>query len=299
MTDRITLTVGGRYDQFKRTSDFAALPGVGPGGSAELDSDAFSPKASLSYRTDFGQVYASYGRGFNSNFGPTFENDPTRFSRPELKPTTIDSLELGIKGRALNDALRFEAAVYHTQQENRRVNVPNPNAESDFSVPPRLISFGQQYVVTGFEGALDIRPADGTQIRIQYSHIDAEWDELLLSTFAGPLDLSGVTPTGVAPNIVFVSAEQRFLPWLTGRASIEFYDDYAVTLDNSFSAGGYELVSLGATIEPEGWGGKALDLSITNLFNTEYFSFFGGTRAPTYATPGPPLQARATIRAKF
>lgn len=299
LTDRFTLTVGGRYDRFTRRSDFAAIANVGPGGTLKLKSDAFSPKASLSYRTDFGQIYASYGRGFNSNFGPTFENDPTRFARPALEPTTIDSFEMGIKGRALGDALRFEAAAYHTRQENRRVNIPNPDAEDDFSVPPSLITFGQQYVVTGFEGALDIRPREDTKFRIQYSHIDANWDELVLSTFSGPLDLSGSTPTGVAPNIVFVSAEQRFLPWLTGRASIEFYDDYAVTTNNSLFAGGYELVSLGATVAPASWRGIALDLSVTNLLDSEYFSFFGGTRAPTYATPGPPRQARATIRASF
>lgn len=299
LTDRLTATIGGRYDSFRRRSDFAPLAASGPGGTARLKADAFSPKAALSYRTDFGQLYASYGRGFNSNFGPTFENDPAQYFRPELKPTTIDAVELGIKGRALGDTLRFEAAAYRTWQSNRRVGIPNPDAETDFSAPPNLITFGQQYVVTGFEGALDIRPREGTQFRVQYSHIDAEWDELLLSSFSGPLDFSGNTPVGVAPNIVFVSAEQRILPWLTGRASVEFYDDYAVTTDNSLFAGSYELVSIGATIAPTGWRGIALDLSVTNLFDTEYFSFFGGTRAPTYATPGPPRFARASLRASF
>lgn len=299
VTDRLTLTLGGRYDSFRRRSDFDALPASGPGGTAELSASAFSPKASLAWRSNAGLLYVSYGRGFNSNFGPTFENDPAQYVRPELKPTTIDAVELGLKGRALGDTLRYEMAAYRTWQSNRRVGIPNPDAETDFSAPPNLISFGQQYVVTGFEGALDIRPRDGTQIRLQYSHIDAQWDELLLSSFAGPLDFSGNTPVGVAPNIVFASIEQRLTPWLIGRASVEFYDDYAVTIDNSFFAGGYELVSIGATLAPASWRGLALDVSVTNLFDAQYFFFFGGTRAPTYATPGPPRQVRATLRATF
>ncbi len=299
LTDRLTLTLGGRYDRFRRSTDFAAIPGVGPGGQAELEASAFSPNAAVSWRTGFGQIYASYGRGFNSNFGPTFENDPARFARPDQQPTTLDAVEIGIKGRALNNTLGFEAAAYRTWQDNRRINIPNPDAENNFDVPPRLISFGQSYLVTGFEGALDIRPREGTQFRVQYSHIDARWDELILSAFAGPIDLSGATPVGVAPNIVFVSAEQRLAPWFTARGTVEFYDDYAVTLNNSLSGGGYELVTLGATIAPQQWRGIGLDVVVTNLFDKEYFFLFGGTAAPTYATPGPPRQVRATLRAAF
>ncbi|NLR73379.1 TonB-dependent receptor [Novosphingobium sp. ERN07] len=299
LADRLTLTVGGRYDSFRRRSDFDALPASGPGGTARLRADAFSPKASVSWRTGFGQVYASYGRGFNSNFGATFENDPAQYFRPELKPTTIDAAELGVKGRALGGTLRFEGAIYRTWQKNRRTIIPNPDAATSFSVPPNLVTFGQRYDVQGAEVALDIVPRDGTRFRLQYSHVDPKWDELVLSTFSGPLDLSGTTPVGVARNIVFASAEQRIASWLTARGAVEFYDDYAVTTNNSLFAGAYEVVSLGTTIAPPSWRGIALDLSATNLLDREYYFYFGGTSAPTYATPGPPRQLRATLRASF
>ncbi|WP_199553861.1 TonB-dependent receptor [Sandaracinobacteroides hominis] len=296
LTDRLLLTLGGRFDSFRRHSEFAPLPSVGPGGEAWLKSQAFSPKASLSWRTGFGQVYAAYGRGFNSNFGPAFENDPVQYYRPELKPTTIDSVEVGVKGRALGDTLRFEAALYQTWQKNRRTSIPNPAAEDDWSAPPTLITFGQRYDVTGVEVALDIRPVEGTNLRVQYSHIAPKWGELILS---GGQDLSGKTPTGVAPNIVFLSADQRITSWLSAGGTLEFYDDYAVTTDNSLFAGGYELVSLNARIAPESWRGISLDLSVTNLFDKEYYFYFGGVSTPTYATPGPPRQLRATVKAAF
>lgn len=299
LSDRLTLTLGGRYDLFRRRATFDPFPASGAGGTLRLKADAFSPKAALSYRTGFGQVYISYGRGFNSNFGAGFENDPAQYARPGLKPTTIDSYELGVKGRALDDLIRFEAAVYYTRQKNRRVFVPNPAAEEDFTQPPTLITFGDLYDGRGAELSVNLRPRDGTSLTVNYSYVDPEWKRFILQTFGGPVDLSGKTPTGVSKNIVYLAAEQRVTPWLYGRATFEYYDDYAITLDNRIEGGGYELLTLNARIQPESWRGITLDLTLNNALDKEYYFFFGGRTNPTAANPGPPRQFRATLRASF
>lgn len=299
LSDRFVLTVGGRYDSFRRKATYLAIPGVTDGGVLTGKADAFSPKATLSWRPDWGQVYFAYGRGFNSNFGATFEWDPVQYVRPDSRPTTIDSYELGIKGRALDGALRFEAAVYYTRQKNRRQIIANPDAETDFTQPANLVTYGDLYDGKGAEASLELRPAEGTSFRVAYSYLDPEWKDYVIDTFSGPVDLSGTTPTGVPQHIVYLSADQRITPWLSGRAVFEFYDDYYYTADNRFRGGGYELLTLGARIQPEAWKGLSLDLTLMNALGKEYYSYFGTRSAPTYAMPGPPRQFRATLKAAF
>jgi len=288
ITPRLTVTLGGRYDSFRRDTVFEPITGVTEGGAQELQASAFSPKAALSYRTGFGTIYAAYGRGFNSNFGATFENDPVQYFRPDLKPTTIDSYEIGARGELLGGALRLDGALYYTRQRNQRQGVRNPAAETDPSAPLNLIIFGSLYDVMGAEIALTLRPADGTQFQIRYSHVDPVWEEFVIETFSGPLDLSGTTPRGVSENVVYLAADQRIAPWLSARAIFEWYDDYAVTLDNSVETGSYQLLTLSARIQPPAWRNLSLDLILTNALDEDYFFYFGGTRDPTYATPGPP-----------
>lgn len=299
LSDRLTLTVGLRYDDFRRDIRFLPLPGIRPGGQQRLQADAFSPKASLAYRSDIGLVYVSYGRGFNSNFGATFENDPVQYARPELVPTTLDSVEAGLKGETTDGVFRYELTAFYSEQANRRLLVPNPAAETNSAAPRTLITFGDQLSVRGVEAAFTLRPATGTQFQLNYSHIDGRWDQFTLSGFSGPVDLSGRAPVGVPQNTLFLSADQQINPWLSVRGQLEWYDDYPVTLDNRVQGGGYELVTLSARIAPPNWRGVAVDLLLLNAFDAEYNFLFGGTRDPTYATPGPPRQFRATLSATF
>lgn len=299
LSDRWFLTVGGRYDSFRRRARFDPIPGTTSGSRDDARAEAFSPKAALSWRYAGGQVYAAYGRGFNSNFGNGFEWDANQYARPEQRPTTLDSYEIGWKGQALGDTLRFALAAFHSVQRNRRQVIPNPAAETNFDAPSNLITFGDRYEVTGAEALLDIRPRNGTSVLLSYSHLAPRWGDYVLQTSAGPVDLSGTTPVGVARNTAYVAAEQRVMKWLSARAILEWYDDYAITQDNRVSGGGYELVTLNARIQPQGWRGMSLDLTLMNALDRRYFFQFGGRTAPTYAVPGPPRQFRATLRSAF
>jgi outer membrane receptor protein involved in Fe transport len=299
LAERWRATLGGRWDSFRREAEYAPIAGVTLGGAADGRADAFSPKAALSYLPDWGQLYFAYGRGFNSNFGATFEWDPVQYARPETRPTTIDSYELGAKGRAFGDALQFEAAVYYTRQKNRRQIIPNPAAETDFTAPFSLVTFGDLYEGRGAELSLRAQPREGTDLTITYSFIDPEWGDYVIQTFGGPVDLSGSTPTGVPQHTFYVALTQRVSDWLVARAAVEAYDDYYYTQDNAFKDGGHTLLTLGATIQPATWRGLRLDLTVMNALDEEYYSFFGTRNRPTYAMPGPPRQVRAILTASF
>lgn len=297
LTDRLTLTLGLRYDVFERDIDFDVVGTQPVDQRATGDADAFSPKASLAYNYDGGMVYASYGRGFNSNFGPVFQWEPDRYARDE-RPTTIDSYEIGWKGRTDNGRLEWETAVFYLEQQDRRIFVSNPDPEG----PPTLATTGQEYSSRGLEASLRFRPTARTSAILNYTHLDPEWDQLIIAgSFGAPDDnFSGNTPQGVPDNIVYAEVAQEFTDWLTGRLTYEWYDDYYVDLSNSVSAGGYDLLGVSVSMTFPGNDDLSLDASVTNLLDEEYFFYFGGSRTmATNVSPGVPRLARVTLRWRF
>lgn len=299
LTDRLFLTLGGRYDRFRRSARFDAVSIASKERRLRGRADAFSPKAALSWRHAAGQMYFSYGRGFNSNFGSTFEWDAAQYARPDNRPSTLDSYELGWKGAAIADALQIEAAIFHTQQRNRRVIAPNPAATTDPTAAANLIAYGQRYDSQGAELSLRWQATDRTMFTLNYTYLDPEWKEYETQGYDGMIDLSGVTPVGVPSDTAYFAAEHRVTPWLSARAALEIYDDYAITQDNSVSGGGYELLTLSANITPASWTRTSLDVAVTNALDERYYFYFGGLNAATYATPGVPRQWRVTLRTSF
>lgn len=297
LTDKLTLTAGLRFDAFERDVDFAVVGTRPVDQSADGDADAFSPKLSLAYSVGNGIVYGSYSRGFNSNFGPVFQWEPDRFARDEA-PTTIDSYELGWKGLTDDKRLSWEVALFYLEQEDRRIFVANP----DFDGPPTLATTGQEYSSRGIESAVTYAFSDATQLTLTYTHIDAEWDELIIAgSFGAPdQDFSGVTPQGVPDNMFYAELSHRFQNGSKVGMTYEWYDDYFVDLSNSVSDGGYDLLGAYASTTFPGMPNLSLDLSVTNLLNEDYFFFFAGSRTMvTNVTPGVPRLARATLRWKF
>lgn len=297
LTERLTLTLGGRYDAFDRDIDFSVIGTLPTDQNASGDADAFAPKASLAYDYGQGIVYASYGRGFNSNFGPVFQWEPDRYTRDE-KPTTIDSFELGWKGQTANRQFSWETAIFYLEQKDRRIFVSNPDPMG----PPTLATTGQEYSSQGLEASLTFHPTDKTHLLLNYTYLDPEWDELIIAgSFGEPdTDLSGTTPQGVPEHIVYAEVSHNFSDWISGRLSYEWYDDYFVDQSNSFRNGKYDLVNLSVTITPPSRENLSIDVSATNLLDEDYFFYFAGSRtAVTNVSPGVPRQLRVTLRTEF
>lgn len=296
LTDRWTLTLGLRYDEFDREVDFRVLGTFPSDEWITGDADAFTPKASISYRYGDGMFYGSYSQGFNSNFGPLFQWNPGQYLRVE-KPTTLDNYELGWKGRALDRRLEWETAIYSLEHKDRRVFVSNPEPFG----PSQLATTGQLYSSRGLEASLRFRPADRTSGTLTYAYVDPEWDEFILAgSFGAPdRDFSGATPTGVPENTFYLELEHEFASRVTARVTYEWYDDYYVDLANSVINGGYDLLGLSATFTAN--ESVAVDVSITNLLDEEYYFFFAGLddTLTSRVTPGVPRLARATLRWRF
>jgi TonB-dependent siderophore receptor len=290
LTDRLTLTLGGRYDSFERETLFKPTFEGDTARTLEDAESAFSPKASLAYDFGGGMIYAAYGRGFSSNFGPTFQWDANQYER-DSRPTTLDSYEIGIKGRALDRRLTYTLTGFYLEQKNRLFIIEN----DDPTGPPNLATTGQLYTSQGIEATADLALGDATTLRGSYTLTQPEWGEYAV----GGLVLTGLTPTGVPEHMGFVEVAHRLNDRIEIKASYEMYGDYFVTRDNAVEAGGYALLNASARIDLAQARGLSLDLAATNLLDEDYGYLFGGQSAATYLTPGIPRQLRATLRARF
>jgi len=287
LTDQWSLTLGARYDDFDREVEFASTGPFNPGGKLEGSESAVSPKAALSWRYADGQLYLSYGRGFNSNFGPLFEWDPTQYARQE-KPTTIDSVELGWKGRALDDRLQFETALFQMVQTNRRVVVSNPDPEG----PSSLMSTGRRYESAGLEAAVAWSISDASTLSATYTWLDPEWDEYVTETSEGPLNLSGNAPRGVPSQMLGLDLSHRLSELLALRATYQWNSDYYVNQINTVKTGGFDVLNLYATLTPESLSQVTFELGVLNALDEDYGWYFGNEFESNSFAPAAPRQFR-------
>lgn len=294
LSERWHLTIGARYDVFRRTVDFRPLGPFAVGGRLRGDQSAISPKAALAWHHRQGQTYLSYGRGFNSNFGPLYEWDRQYYARKEA-PTTIDSLELGWKGQFLDGRLRLEAGVFRLLQKNRRVVVSNP----DPTGPSTLVTTGQRYRSQGLEASLIWQPSAVTRFGLDYTWLDPEWDEYAIDTDTGPRDLSGFKPVGIPAHMLSLELAHRISSTFGLRANYQWYADYYVNQVNTVKIGGFDLLNLHATITPPSLPQISIDLSLTNALDRDYGWYFGNEFDAVSHSPGTPRQLRATLRWEF
>jgi outer membrane receptor protein involved in Fe transport len=297
--ERVKLTLGGRYDSFERES--RQENGVPLVSYPLLDGHAhnFSPKAALSVRlASRHYAYATYGEGFNSNFGPIWQWDPGQYLRQDVKPTTLRNFEAGFKGNA-TDRLSYALAGFFIRQNDRPIFLSNPAAFEDFTQPPNIVTTGQLYESRGIEVSTRARVGERTSLFANYSLIDAEWKQLVVDTFEGPIDLSGNTPQGVPRHVFSAGIEQRFGRAFEGRAWWESYSDYFITQDNSRKGGGYGLLNAALTWRAGRGAFSGMTLTATNLLDEEYYYLFGNRTAVVDAVPGVPFQAKLTVDLSF
>lgn len=293
------LTLGARYDRFERSVDMLPTDGVTYPRREQNSDSHVSPKATLSHALGNGQLYAAYGEGYSSNFGPVWQWDPAAYHR-DTKPSTLDSLELGYKAGFLGGRLQLAAALFSMEQKNRTFNVDNPASWDDPTLPGTLVLSGPPLKSRGAELSLSAQLGEATRLAATASFVDAEWGASDFYTRYPALpDLAGRTPVGVPDTMWSLHLDHRFSTWLSGRVGYEWYDDYFVSLDNRRKGGGYALGNLSLTLTPPSMPRFTADLIVSNLFDRDYNYLFGGATDVSFAVPGVPRQLWVDLRYAF
>ena len=297
--ERWRLTLGARYDQFERDVDMLPSDTVDHARSQRDRDSHVSPKASLAYALGNGQLYAAYGQGYSSNFGPVWQWDAAAYHR-ETQPSTLDSLELGYKAGFLDGGLQLAVALFTMEQENRTFSVDNPAAWDDPSLPGTLVLSGPPLRSRGAELSLAAHLGEATRLNLTVSLVDAEWGASdFYARYPALPDLAGRTPVGVPDTMWSLDLDHRFSAWLSGRIGYAWVDDYFISLDNARKGGGHGLGNLALTLTPPATPRFSAELVVSNLFDREYDYFFGGATDVNFAVPGVPRQAWIDLRYDF
>ncbi len=182
-TDRLTLTLGGRYTHDKKSSGVTDY-GFGPNdnlNNPEEDSwSKFTPKASLSFEVaDDVMIYGLYSRGYRSGGftgRPTSENT----AKTPYDPETVDNFELGFKSEFADRRVRLNASAFVMKYKDKQEDVDVP-AVGGTGRENRTIN-ASSAELKGVEIDLTARPVDGLTFNANLGYLDAKYKNFIADT---------------------------------------------------------------------------------------------------------------------
>ncbi|TNE62092.1 MAG: TonB-dependent receptor [Alphaproteobacteria bacterium] len=327
MNDNLSLSVGGRYTNDKRSADIFRGTYLGKG-SPFLGNDAaillattsdfendrtfkdFSPRFAVDYKlSDDAKVYASYSRGFKAG---SFDPRGANFSSPEVEDgfdaETLDSFELGLKSTWMEGRARTNIALFYSDYK-------------DMQIPGSLpIDSDNDGVNDGFVGT--VTNAGKARIKgIEFEGLFLLTEQLTLQTTFNVLDADIVEWILNDVNVADQRAVQNtpeFMSYVGLTYAIPMSSG-TLSLNGNWSHKGsvvqfetpvpeidqkaYDLAnaSIVWTAEDNKW---SLGLHGKNLFDTRYKT--AGYNFPTLGLEnnittfyGPPLTVTATLTVNF
>ena len=305
ISDKLKLSVGGRYTSDKRTGtvyrqnftgiksplfgNSAAEPGlIRTNYTNSRTDDQFTPRVSLSYLpSDNLTLYASYGKGFKSG-GFDMRGDAvfTPDTVNGYAPEKVDAYEAGLKGAFLDRTLFINAAAFYSDYKDQQITTQIPYAPPLTGIASFVDNVGKSKI-KGFELETRIVPSRNFSVVATFSYIDAKFKEFITydPITATYIDVSDQREFQNTPKFTFSFAPTwstdlaggRFsiTPSVSHRSAYHQFETANALLDEN----GYELVDASAS-----WtsANESFRLSVhgRNLTNTRYK--IGG-----YAFPGP------------
>jgi iron complex outermembrane receptor protein len=222
ITDTFNVSVGGRYTDddrrariYKRT--YLGLTGsptlgnpaaVGLPANTDLGKDAlhrndkkFTPKLGLGWKLDAEHnVYASWSKGFKGGmFDPRMDlgGNPTSatslIKRQGVLPEEVSSLELGLKSSLHGGRVQTNAAVFYTDYKNVQIpgSVPTFDAAGNVNGFAGSLTNAGKGKIKGLELEAMAHPTDSLHISGMYSYIDAKYDQWMVASGTGLINIAG------------------------------------------------------------------------------------------------------------
>jgi iron complex outermembrane recepter protein len=271
---KMRVVTGGRIDTIRY--DFHN--NLSPAGSANFgapdESRSFShvsPKVGATYalRKD-ASVYTNISQGFTP---PEVSQLYGKTGIPDLKPSTYDNYEVGLRMAFLNGALKLDSALYRLNGRDTIVNYTVSPGNSENRNAGRTRSQGLELGLTYDAGAFDMR--FGTTVA---SHRFQQYQ------VSGTLDYSGKEMPQSPRDIT--TAELGYKPMQGARIALELVHQGAYWMDNANTVKypGHTLLNLRGSYQfAKGWEAwlQARNLADKHYADTASSSYSGvGTYSP-------------------
>lgn len=232
LTDKLTLTAGGRYSKEEKT--FWTQPGgFNESRTFEASFDDFSPKFGISYKVnDAVMTYAQYSRGFRAG---GFNGRAGSFTAVgPYDSETAESYEIGLKADLFNRRLRLNSAIFTTEYSDMQQSVQGLIPGTTLN--QTLISNVGQATISGFESEITALVTDHFTLTGTIGYLDAGLDSFVadLNDGLGLHDRSYL-PMTFSPkwsNSITGTHKQDF-DW--GRLSVQASARYMSEIRTSFT----------------------------------------------------------------
>ena len=242
LSDKMTLTVGGRYTTEKKDFRYntgwkfqqGGMDNFGPVTNlptfySSLDDNAFNWRLALNYHfTGDILAYASVATGFKSGgFNGSFLSaDPAEIAKQlqPIKPEHVTAYELGFKSSLLDGDMIFNAALFYNNYKDMQVfsliNSPTPG-----NPPVNILDNAPKAHTQGAEFHIIYQPVTNFTATVNVGYLETRLDEYSVALAPGAPDYSGnVLP--VAPRWSNSTILDYKVPVSTGTLDLQFSASY-------------------------------------------------------------------------
>lgn len=250
ISDRLDVTLGGRYTYEEKSIDYAQADPLGLLGgdfaaTGDDDWSEFTPSANVRYRfTPEIMGYATVSRGFKSGGFNDALGDATGIS---FDPETLWNYEGGVKSTLLEGRLQANVSVFYMDWKDIQISADNPDTPV---FDPIILNAGAAHS-QGVELELMSRPTDRLTLGLNAAILEAEYEEGGLPD-GRPLDRVPHAPDYTANLNAEYRAPLSFAQaeWFVGGELLARGEKY-LTLDNQEDGrvGSYVLANLQMGVE--------------------------------------------------
>lgn len=179
---RLHLTLGGRWSRDKREASFqdgvvengVPMP-TGEPVRGDNDYNNFSPTAVVAWDlTDDANLYAKWARGYKTGGFNLRASSPAKFSEG-FDEEQLDSFEIGLKSQFLDNRLRLNAALFHSEYDDIQINTQSDPVDPSIT---DVLNAGKADI-QGLELELTALLTDQLTVNLNYGYLDPEYKEII------------------------------------------------------------------------------------------------------------------------
>lgn len=289
MDDRLHVTAGARWSRDERNATLQDRITAGdgtltvlPAGKGSNTFTNVSPTLILAY--DFApriNGYAKVSRGYKTGGFNVRASTTQRFNEG-FGPENLTGYEIGLKSDLLDNRLRVNLALFHSDYRDIQINV-----QSDPGNPTRtdVLNAGKARI-NGLELDLTAKPTDDLTLTASYGYTDAKYlriEGLNGQNIAGAFAFTNIPRHSLATGIDYAFARTTFGTFAAA-VNYSLQDKaFASSGDRRMMLPGYGLLDARLTVSDIPVGTHNLRLSFwgRNLTDTDYLVTSGSVGLPT------------------
>ncbi len=252
LTERLELTLGGRFDRIKFDVSDDFLADGDDSGKRTLKE--FSPSLGIRFGlTDRTNLYANISTSFETPTTTEFANPTGGGFNPDLDPQTATNYEIGIKG-LIGARSRYELALFQIDVDDELVafEIPTQPGRDFFNNAGKSER-------KGFEMLLATEPVDGLKASLAYTYSDFTFEKFI---DVNANDFGGKSIPGIPEHLVHADLSYAHSSGLFANFDVLYSDKVFTNNANSASSDSYVVSNL--------------KLGYTRFFNNWEFSPFIG-----------------------